>query len=664
VKTFADFEIRRKALLDAYDTVLASSILPVEATGAAQVLESKNNLSTNRFIVAVCGRIKAGKSTLINALLFQSPLLPAEDTPHTAKNTLLEHGEKESLQVTFYDSDEWDALIAELTDSNGEIDSNFRAEMEGAGNEGIFKDEWVRSPGLVKDFDGVSKLHEFVTPVGKGGRYTPFVKQVKVIHPHPWLLSVTVADTPGVDDPYKFREDLTKKFVTQAGAVLFVTYAGQAMAQPDVDFLNKYLLHVPSEKRVIAVNKVDTLKGGIGEVKAYLVGLQAHPEPSIRNVFGSSGSVMFVSALGGLTAQLLARGEQLPGDWDSFYRAKLERSGYLEPVNHGIDALRHKVEERLVTQKGKDFLDGHAAFLKALLERKRRLLKSERSMAEGRLEDLGKTKDELRKQMADIDKQMHTLQAIMKRQKTLVRHEVKDHFSTMEAKLRELGRSIMEQTKADMHGEGDINVLPERAAWSFTHNFDKETLNLKDVMDKCIDTIEAVINDLSQKVRASWFQWESSSALDDVLDYSASTTIADMRKTLRKIAAVEALEKVRAQNTSFFQNFFNTEAGRKKAKEAILAVLREQLDECLSNKAEEVAQAMEDELRGHMDRMQKELDKVQELRRKHKKTLASGHADRERESATIQSEMTVLDEGLANVRSLEQYVETALQPKA
>jgi len=118
MKSFEDFEQRRNALLGAYDSVLASSILPVEETGAAQISERKNNLIANRFIVAVCGRIKAGKSTLINALLFQAPLLPMDHTPHTAKNTLVEHGEKESLQVTFYNCDEWNELTATLQTSD------------------------------------------------------------------------------------------------------------------------------------------------------------------------------------------------------------------------------------------------------------------------------------------------------------------------------------------------------------------------------------------------------------------------------------------------------------------------------------------------------------------------------------------------------------------
>jgi len=208
--------------------------------------------------------------------------------------------------------------------------------------------------------------------LSEGGKYTPFVKEVKVSHPHLWLKSVTVADTPGVDDPYKFREDHTTSFVSQAGAVLYVTFAGQAMAKPDIDFLNKYLLHVPSEKRIIAVNKVDELRdGGTSEVQAYLKGLQAHSEPSIRNVFGVSGSVMFVSAMGGLIAQMLARYEQIPGELGSFYLPRLQKSGYLQPAKHGIDALRQKVEERLVNRKGKDILNGHAAFLNALFERKR-----------------------------------------------------------------------------------------------------------------------------------------------------------------------------------------------------------------------------------------------------------------------------------------------------
>ena len=609
MKTFEDYESRKKILLDAYDSVLGSDILPVEETGLQQVSERKNDLQTGRFILAVCGRINSGKSTLLNALLFRTPVLSMDDTPHTAKNTQIVGGEKESIHATFYSREEWDTLAAALAEGDTQTYREFFAEVEAAANIGLFKDELVRSPAVVKVLEGVSLIHEFVTPVAKGGKYTPFVKEVKILHSHQWLRSVNVVDTPGVDDPYKFREDQTKKFVTQAGAVLYVTYAGQAMSVPDFDFLNNYLLHVPREKRVIAVNKVDLLtpEGGAADVESYLGGLQAHPDPSIREVFGSSGSVMLVSALGGLIKGMLDCGLELPGDLGAFYRPRLEQSGHLDPSKHGIDALREMVEERLVKLKGKDILNGHSVFLQTILERKRRILKSELSTAHGRLEDLGKTKEKLLKDLADIAKQMEALQDEVFRQKILLDREIEKCFSKMKAAFSKLHRGIMENTKLDLDSEGYIDVIAKRAAWLFTGHFDTATPDLKQVLDECLFDVEGQFNAFANAIRVRWSQWESSSTLDDVLDYSTYGALADLNEMKRNIAKVDELEHLRCESTGFFQRVFNLERGRISAKAAILKSMDEKTEIGFSNKAEQACQAIKNELMKHMNRIELKL---------------------------------------------------------
>ena len=47
------------------------------------------NLKKAPFTVAVCGEVKAGKSTLLNSILFGDNILPTFDTPLTAKLTFI-----------------------------------------------------------------------------------------------------------------------------------------------------------------------------------------------------------------------------------------------------------------------------------------------------------------------------------------------------------------------------------------------------------------------------------------------------------------------------------------------------------------------------------------------------------------------------------------------
>lgn len=655
MKTFNEFEATRSHLLNAYDRLLSSGILPIEETGIGGVEERRSDLMSGRFILAVCGRIKAGKSTLVNSLLFQAPVLPTDDTPHTAKNTLIEFGATESFRVTFYNSQEWALLNAEMAQNTTEVAQKFRDEVEAVANEGIYKDECVRPTALTRKHDSLAILHEYVTPVTKGGKFTPFVKEVTVFYPHPWLRSVTVADTPGVDDPYKFREDQTKRFVTQAGSILYVTYAGQAMAKQDFDFLNEYLLHVPKQKRVIAVNKIDVLDGGREELEAYLDVLSTHPEPSIREVFGTRGSIAFVCSLAGLISQMESSGLPLSDDL-RWYRDKLDSAGLLSAKANGIDALRSMVEERLVTLKGKDFVDGHTAFLDALLERKRRFINNLMTAANARLKDLGKTQEELKRQIADIEMELLLLQSDFEQQKKRTNRVVEQCFTALLTDFQKLGATILEKTRADLDCVDNIDVLPVKAAWFFTRYFDEKTHELKQVMDKCIFQVEQCIKDFSVKMKGKWTKWESAPALDDMLDYSAFSAIKELRDKTREIAEVQGLEKIREDNTDIFQRFFNTSRGRDVTKAKILGQMTKTFDECLLEKAEHATQIIKDELRGNMHKMEDSLNGVLRSRRDHKENLVSGQTDRDVERQNIEEEIKILEEGFAQVETLKRYV--------
>jgi len=653
MKNFADYEFRKSDLLKAYEAVLAANILPIDETGTDQVRERRRDLEVGHFLLAVCGRIKSGKSTILNALLFRSMVLPTDDTPHTAKNTLIEYGERSSLEITFYSAQEWSDLAGEISACDPKTAHAFAADLEAAAAKGVFKDEWVRSVTTTKRLEGIAALHEYITPIEKGGRFTPFVKEVRITYPHAWLRSVSIVDTPGVDDPCKFREDLTKKFVTRAGAVLYVTYAGQAMAQPDFDFLNNYLLHVARERRVIAVNKADTLEGGSGEVEAYINCLQNHPEPSIREVFGAAGSVSIVSALGGLIAEMIASGEDLTGDLDDFYRPKLEKAGFLDSGKNGIEALRLKVEERLVTLEGQDILKGHASFLKSLIERKRRQNKSERSDYEDRLSDLGKTNEDLQAQIKAIKEQVKEIENMKVDQRVLIQREADTTFMKLRAEFSEAGIRILDLTRQELEKEPLVGTMSMRAAWHFTTSFHKETPSMTASLNKCLEGAEQLITAFAIKACGLWSRWESSKVLDSVMDYSTYKVVAKLKALIREMASASSFEAVSRNNTGWFQRTFNTEAARAKSRSAILEDLRVQLLMTIDSNADTAVECMRQELLKHLDSVARKLSEVQERRRESIERLLAGKTERDNETSVILGNLMDLEAREALLGNLE-----------
>ena len=62
--------------------------------------------------LAVIGRVKAGKSTFLNALLFDGEdVLPSAFTPKTATLTKIEYAEQSAIEVEYYSTEEWQMLM-------------------------------------------------------------------------------------------------------------------------------------------------------------------------------------------------------------------------------------------------------------------------------------------------------------------------------------------------------------------------------------------------------------------------------------------------------------------------------------------------------------------------------------------------------------------------
>jgi len=655
MKTLDEFELQRNHLLDAYDHILSSGILPVEETGVPQVEERRSNLFTGRFILAVCGRINAGKSTLLNSLLFENPVLPSDDTPHTSKNSLIEYAEKESLRITFYNSEEWNLLNAEMEQSSAEVAQKFRSELEAAANEGIYKDECIRSVALVRTHNSLSALHQYVTPVVKGGKFSPFVKEVTLFYPHPWLRSITVADTPGVDDPYKFREDQTKRFVTQADSILYVSYAGQAMAQPDFNFLNEYLLHVSKDKRVIALNKIDIVDGGIEALEEYLRELSTHSEPSIREVFGTKKSIVFVCALAKLISQMESSGSPL-SDELSWYKDKFAKEGMLHPEKNGIDALKSMVEEHLVSMTGKDRIDSHSFFIDKLLERKIRHINTQLSQRNVRLKDLGKTVEELEFQIKELKKEEKELSAYFKQQKKFKERSVKDYFSIYSNDMLKIRDNIVNTITADLQRIDNIRRLPAEASWSFTRSYDSKIHEMKTLMDKLITQVEQSITDFSVKMKGKWMVWDSGHSLDEMIDYETFFAISELNKKTKIIAEVQGLEKIRKDSTEFWERWFNLTEGRNNTRSQIITNMQNKLTDFFKNHIEGATQQITKQLSNISSRMEENLRDTLSIRIEQIENFSKGFIDKKNEQEKIENEIRKLNESHSQVEKIKTYV--------
>ncbi|MDZ3995306.1 dynamin family protein [Pseudomonas sp. Teo4] len=273
---------------------------PQQLAQSFQVLQDQNRLMN----IGIVGRVKAGKSSLLNALIFDGePILPKAATPMTAALTTITWGEVFRAKVEFYSeadiraikfkSDQYeqrlaarkDACLEELvkrrsTQAPGtSIDmqqltqmAEKRALTELQREEGLFaaNDQFKRMTAsgidskMLQSQSEISasnpkelaqRLHEYV---GANGTYMPFTKTVHVFMPLEELRDICIIDTPGMNDPVQSREERTVELLKTCDVVFIVSPAGQFLNEQDLEVMGRITKKEGIQKLVLVASQIDT----------------------------------------------------------------------------------------------------------------------------------------------------------------------------------------------------------------------------------------------------------------------------------------------------------------------------------------------------------------------------------------------------------------------
>ena len=220
-----------------------------------------SSLERERIKIGVVGQVKNGKSTLLNALIFQKPFLPVASTPMTASLSFITYGEEEGVEVEFYTKDEWEKIEETAKDKS---DGSFRSEVVESAKELIELSKNIKN---LDSFFGKSKkisFGEIKDYVGEGGKYVPITKSITIRSNNQRLRDVDFIDTPGFNDPIISREMRARESLREADAVIVVLYAGRPFDESDKELIFNRLPGVGSGKIVFVVNKKDTILEDLG----------------------------------------------------------------------------------------------------------------------------------------------------------------------------------------------------------------------------------------------------------------------------------------------------------------------------------------------------------------------------------------------------------------
>ena len=192
--------------------------LGVESAELNEKIEKFLNLCRKPdFEIAFVGAVKAGKSTLINALLGRN-YASTDPNPETAVLTKFRSSEQDYVKVKFYSKKEWDALWKSVQ-SDAEKFLQLYEELEAE----KYKNEWIGHNGLHIDLKNSEIEGELRKWSSSHSAVHFFVKEIEVgisSLPKDFPKQVVFVDTPGLFDPVAFRSPISINYIHSANAVL------------------------------------------------------------------------------------------------------------------------------------------------------------------------------------------------------------------------------------------------------------------------------------------------------------------------------------------------------------------------------------------------------------------------------------------------------------
>ena len=226
-----------------------------------------------RLSIGIMGQVKAGKSSFLNALLFEGrPVLPEAATPKTANLTRISYGEKPMLTVDYYSPQEWASIKSAAASPGEHAEARVgRDLLKMVASHGIDVDAVLalgKQRIAADDISGLmDKLNDYV---GENGRHTAVVKSTQIELPLEELKGFDVVDTPGMNDPVPSRTQKTREYMAQCDVVFFLSRCSQFLDQSDMDLLAGQLPGNGVKRMVLVAGQFDGAMSDDGYDRASL----------------------------------------------------------------------------------------------------------------------------------------------------------------------------------------------------------------------------------------------------------------------------------------------------------------------------------------------------------------------------------------------------------
>lgn len=206
--------------------------------------------------IALVGTVKAGKSSLINALTGEK-LASVAATPETS--VLIKYKttkENNYLKIKFYSQKQWKRIWEEAKNIPAFKDEYDKTNAEQVAQEYLGKadieivcEKSELSQEIMKWTSSDSPRHFFVSEIEVAYQNDAFAHDIYLV------------DTPGLDDKVEYRSDITKKYIKKSDQVLFCIQADRVNEGTVVDDITRLIQNKNNEKGsvIILATKRDIL---------------------------------------------------------------------------------------------------------------------------------------------------------------------------------------------------------------------------------------------------------------------------------------------------------------------------------------------------------------------------------------------------------------------
>jgi len=232
--------------------------------------------------IGVIGQVKAGKSSLINALMGKPGLLPTDVNPWTTAVTRIHFGLADAppnvaAEFSFFAPDEWEQLsngsgqVRELTQS---LVPGFKVELLQKHVEEMRRRTTLRLGATLNELLGKKHVYSLLTPEDleryicaslpdnaseQKGVYSDVIKTADLYFgKSEFSFPTTILDTPGTNDPYLVRDEIARRTLESAHIHIVVLTPQQALSTADVALL-RILRGLNKDRIVVFLNRIDQL---------------------------------------------------------------------------------------------------------------------------------------------------------------------------------------------------------------------------------------------------------------------------------------------------------------------------------------------------------------------------------------------------------------------